>query len=116
MTARDRLRLSVLATPFPMGGLVGPGNTSFGIDISACDGAPGDELIRIDVSAMDDKAARLSIGFSLLGAFLPSVIGSGEQVLVCHDLENSGVILASMPRDAQNSSDEAVNSNQTGVV
>jgi hypothetical protein len=100
MTAQSRARLSVLAMPFPVSGIGGPFATCCGIDVTTCAGAPGDELLRIDVSAMDGKAARLSAGFRLLGKLLPSVIRSGERVLICHDFENTGIILASIPRDA----------------
>jgi len=100
MTALRRTHLSVSAASMPGGEINRPVVSCFGIDITERGGAPGDELLRIDVSAVHNKASRLRSGFSLLGEFLPSVIRSGEQVLVCHDLENTGIILATIPSDA----------------
>lgn len=89
--------LSVLAQPGLSGGEVCPGDPCVGVDCTVRPGAPGDELLRIDVSAVHDMTLRFQLGLSLLRLTLPSVERRGENLAISHDIENAGVIRALIP-------------------
>lgn len=93
-----RSALSVLVTPVFEGGGVGPVYSCLGVDISVCRGAPGDELLRIEVGAEGGEAAGLALGLDALRSFLPSVERWWQPLRIDHHCENGWVIRATIPR------------------
>lgn len=92
----SRDRVLVLAAGVPIGGIAGELHSRLGIDLATSQGAPGDELLRIDVRPID-LALRAKMALRLVRAFLPFVERPGERLSISHDFENAGIVVASVP-------------------
>lgn len=99
MGAPCRTRLSVLVTDGPVSGVGSECAACVSIDIQTSFGTPGSELIRADFHAID-RAKRASLAFDIFGGLLPLIECAGEVLSIDHDIENTGIITASIPRDA----------------
>lgn len=96
----SRNAFSAFAGKLAIGDLAGPARPCLGVDIHSVSGAPGDELIRIEVGAYHDPALLSELALAFFGSVLPLVVGPMEPIVVRHDLEDSGVILATIPGHA----------------
>lgn len=105
-----RTAVSVLATPHVQvaGKLASPLAAGISIDVQTVAGAPGDEVIRVDVGPRDRFPARLRLAFEMLGLALPLVEGEGQLLLVFHDFKDAGVIRALVPGDADGTDPHAI--------
>lgn len=91
---------SVLLRAVPVDGVPGEFAACGSIDVQTPHHAPGAEVLRIDVSTMPRDAARVAMADGLLGAFLPMLERGGQKLAVLHEVEDRGIILATIPRDA----------------
>lgn len=73
---------------------------TIGVDIQASRLASGRELARVDYGSNDDKTLSFIVALDFLRLSKPSVVCGGESVGIFHDVENSSVVLAEIPRDA----------------
>ena len=96
----DRISVSMLALHTAERGFVGPGSTTLNIDIQSSLGAPGDELIRVEVRADYQMPLTLELGFDCLRLALPLIERLGEDLAIRHDLHDPLVISAAVPRNA----------------
>lgn len=89
--------LSIIASDAPIGDEICPRDSCLGIDVSISPGAPGDEVLRIDVRTNSGYARALDLGLSALRLGLPLVERRGELLSIDHDFEDALVIRASVP-------------------
>jgi hypothetical protein len=95
-----RTRISMLARCWPVDGVAGVSEPSVGIDIMASDGAPCDELIRLQFDRNGPSAISDDVARGFFEALLPSVIQDGEVLTIRHDFADTGIISGCIPCDA----------------
>ena len=92
-----RLRVAILIAPMRGGGLAGEQASCAVVDILSAGGAPGDELIRIDIHPHCGMPLAGEMALHLFRSAQPLVIGDGELISIRHDLEDARVIRAAIP-------------------
>lgn len=91
------LALSASVFAWPMGGVCGEIHTTAGVDITSCAGAPGDEVIRINVDPMHGPARAQEFALAFFSLMLPAVECDREKLCILHDFEDAAIIVASIP-------------------
>ncbi len=112
----SRTRVLLLATDASQGDDVRPCDACFGVDLTVVAGAPGDELLRIDVSTDRGAPHAALLGLEALRLGLPIVEAGGEVLAIDHDFPDAFVIRAVVPRQADDQALAAINAGHVAFL
>lgn len=82
---------------------VGELHPCLGVDIQTARRAPGGERLRVDCCFDRDLPGALDLAFEAICFLAPLVVVGRELVRISHDPENSRIVLAEIPGDADRS-------------
>lgn len=91
--------ISAKVSPLP-DALVGEFHPRFCVGVDIASGAPGKELVRVEVDPVHDVALREEALLAGLGVFEELVKVAREAICVGHHGENAGVAFLAVPADS----------------